>query len=161
MTGEGLNKMQCSTARGKKLNFGESAACSELGRGSQQGSGLGQCLPHSCSLSARPLHTHKVKRHSAMLILGAQHPIRRTAIHQRGRDKEHKRFSVNVEMKMNINLQSSTKTMGFKEIDITNSPYSIRLWSHLPQTPIANLDSKDKSSCRRALPLSCSSGASA
>lgn len=32
MTGEGLNKMQCSTGRGKKLNFGESAASSELCR---------------------------------------------------------------------------------------------------------------------------------
>lgn len=91
---------------------------------------------------------------------GAQYPIRRAAIHQTVRDKKHKRFGINVEAKMNINLQSSTKTMGSKEIDITNSPCSIRLGSHPPQTPIANRDLKDKSSCRRALPLSCPSDAS-
>lgn len=30
MTGEGLNKMQCSKGRGKKLNFGEGGTGSEL-----------------------------------------------------------------------------------------------------------------------------------
>lgn len=113
-----------------------------------------------CSSFFTPLkHTYKGKtQYNANS--GAQYPIHRTAIHQAVRDKKRKRFSINIETKTNINLQSSTKTMGSKEIDITNSPYSIRLGSHLPQTPIANLDLKDKSSCRRALPLSCPSDAS-
>lgn len=115
------------------------------------------CQPAACTLCSSffmPLkHTYKGKtQYNANSC--AQNPIHRTTICQTVRDKKHKRFSVSVEMKMNINLQSSTKTMGYKEIDITNSPYSIRLGSHLPQTATANLDLKDKSSCRRALPLS-------
>lgn len=119
------------------------------------------CSLHTLQLFSLPLkHMYKGKpQYNANS--GAQYPIQRTAIHQTVRDKKHNRFGINIEKKMNINLQSSTKTMGSKEIDITNSPYSIRLGSHLPQTPIANLDLKDKSSRRRALPLSCLSDASA
>lgn len=111
--------------------------------------------PHAAALFSCHLSTRVKVKPQCNGNSGAQYPIRRTAIHQMVRDKKHKRFSVNVETKMNINFQSSTKTMGSRETDITNSPYSIRLGSHLPQTPIANLDLKDKSSCRRALPLSC------
>lgn len=113
-----------------------------------------------CSSIFMPLkHTYKGKtQHNANS--GARYPMRGAAIHQALRDKKHERFSINAETKMNINLQSSTKTMGSKESDTTNSPHSIRLGSHFPQTPIANLDLKDKSSCRRALPLSRPSDAS-
>lgn len=111
--------------------------------------------PHAAALFSCHLSTRVKVKTQYNANSAAQYPIHRTAIHQMVRDKKHKRFSINVETKMNINFQSSTKTMGSRETDITSSPYSIRLGSHLPQTPIANLDLKDKSSCRRALPLSC------